>query len=254
MKILALETSSNACSAALLEGNQQKFTCIERFEIAPRQHTQLILPMIDAVLDEAGYDIKQVDVLAFGRGPGAFTGVRVATGVVQAIAYGAALPVAQISSLAAIAQGSYRRHSVINSNQPQDIELKLLVANDARMDEIYFAAYELKNGFMTLTGNEQVLKPQQLDSLLADYIDLNDGWTVVGNGWTVYKEALQAILQQCTIVVNEDNINAESALPHAEDIAFLALRESADKTLVNAEQVSPVYLRDNVAKKPKQPL
>ena len=69
MKILALETSTQACSVALLNGTEQDYSCIERFEIAPRRHTHLILPMIDSVLDEAGYDIKQVDALAFGRGP-----------------------------------------------------------------------------------------------------------------------------------------------------------------------------------------
>lgn len=249
MKILALDTSSNACSAALLEGDQQTFSCIERFEVAPRQHTQLILPMIDLVLAEAGYDIKQIDVLAFGRGPGAFTGVRVATGVVQAIAYGAGLPVAQISSLAAIAQGFYRNRATQNQTA-----MKLLVANDARMDEVYFAAYELKNAFMTLTGKESVVKPEQLTEDILHSLKLDDSWTVVGNGWSVYSEAFQAKLAQCTIVMHDHNINTESALPHARDIAYLALREAANNALVSAEQASPVYLRDNVAKKPKKQL
>ena len=163
MKILAIETSTQACSAALLDGEPQDFSCIERFEIAPRQHTQLILPMIDSVLDEAGYDINQMDAVAFGRGPGAFTGVRVATGVVQAISYGADLPVAQISSLAALAQACY------------DLEKleKVLVANDARMDEIYFGAYELKSGFMSLSGQEQVIKPEQLRHSILDSANIN---------------------------------------------------------------------------------
>lgn len=240
MKILALDTSSNACSAVLLDGTQQDYSCIERFEVAPRKHTQLILPMIDSVLNEAGFDIKQVDALAFGCGPGAFTGVRVATGVVQAIAYGADLQVAPISSLAAIAQG----YSQVNN--------KLLVANDARMDEVYFAAYEMKEGFMTLTNHEQVIKPEQLICELEVAIHLDDSWTMVGNGWSVYREQLSSVFDQCHINVNAGQINDESSFPHARDIAYLALKEVANNNLVSAEQVRPVYLRDNVAKKPKQ--
>ena len=252
MKILALDTSSNACSAVLLEGNQHDFSCIERFEIAPRQHTQLILPMIDSVLNEAGYDIKQIDVLAFGRGPGAFTGVRVATGVIQAIAYGADLPVAQISSLAAIAQGSLSANGFYEQCSEQSN--KRLVANDARMDEIYFAAYEMTDGFMTLTGHEQVLKPELLESVLDDLITLDNSWMTVGNGWSVYTEQLLSIAKQCCSAVDKGEINDNSFYPHAKDIAYLALKEADNKNLVSAEQVSPVYLRDNVAKKPKKQL
>ena len=240
MKILAIETSSKACSAALLDGEPQDFSCIERFEIAPRQHTQLILPMIDSILDEAGYDLKQMDALAFGRGPGAFTGVRVATGVVQAISYGADLPVAQISSLAALAQACY------------DLEKfeKVLVANDARMDEIYFGAYELNSGFMSLSGEEQVIKPEQLrhSILNSANIDLNDQWYASGDGWTVYAEQLEELASQCQKSQGGVSMN----LPRAKNIAFLAMKEVKNDNLVAAEQVSPVYLRDNVAKKAQQ--
>jgi len=243
MKILALDTSSNACSVALLAGNAHDFSCIERFEIAPRQHTQLILPMIDSVLQEADYDIKDIDVLAFGHGPGAFTGVRVATGVVQAISYGADLPVASISSLAALAQG-YSKTSQAN---------KVLVASDARMDEVYFAAYEMQpkgasfgaqQGFMTLTGKECVIKPQQLYSHLAE-LGLDKSWQLTGNGWSVYQEQLQSVSEQCTPLLYSE------PYPEAKYIAFLAFKEIADNSLLNAEQISPVYLRNNVAKKSK---
>ncbi len=248
MKILALDTSTNACSVALIEGSQQDFSCIERFKIAPRQHTQLILPMIDSVLDEAGYDIKQIDSLAFGCGPGAFTGVRVAAGVVQAIAYGADLPVAQISSLAALAQGFYQaRIDNIDLNGPAD---KVLVANDARMDEIYFAAYELDKGFMTLTGTECVIKPEQLYASLKDSIALDDSWQLTGNGWLIYREQLSAVAGQCASLLCSDETMDKLSYPKAKDIAYLAFNEVANNALVRADQVSPVYLRNNVAKKP----
>lgn len=250
MKILALDTSSNACSVALVEGSQQEFSCIERFEMAPRQHTQLILPMIDSVLDEAGYDIKEVDTLAFGRGPGAFTGVRVATGVVQAIAYGADLPVAQISSLAALAQG-FSQAQGCHHDAPRQVN-KVLVANDARMDEIYFAAYEMNKGFMTLTGTEHVIKPEQLGELLNHLLVLDKQWQLTGNGWSVYAEELSPIACQCAAPCYSAEIMEQLSYPNAKDIAYLAFNEIANNLLVSAEQVSPVYLRNNVAKKPQK--
>ncbi len=240
MKILALETSTHACSAALLEGSADRFSCIERFELAPRNHTKLILPMIDSVLDEAGYTIHQIDVLAYGRGPGAFTGVRVATGVVQAIAYGADLPVAQISSLAGIAQGVYRE-----KHQSYSIK-QILVANDARMGEVYFAAYVANEGFMIPVAQEQVIKPEALLALLksGDFCNSRANMAV-GTGWLEYREQLADITAHCSF---KDNYE----FPHAQDIAYLAFKESSAQSLVKSEQVSPVYLRDNVAKKPKQ--
>lgn len=259
MKILALETSTHACSAALINGNQQDYTSITRFEIAPRRHTQLILPMLDSILNQAELDIKQIDVLAFGRGPGAFTGVRVGTGVIQALSYGADIPVAQISSLSAVAQRFYRAQefssqSQINSqinSRSIGKNSKVLVANDARMDEIYFAAYEYSDGFMTLIGEEQVMKPQQLDEFLQQHNILPDEQcTIVGNGWLVYAEQLSEISKQCkTPLFDKDYSIENSAYPYAEDIAFLAFKEIEQENLVAAERVSPVYLRDNIAKK-----
>lgn len=240
MKILALETSTHACSAAFLEGTSENFNSIERFELAPRNHTQLILPMIDAVLDEAGYTIHDMDVLAFGRGPGAFTGVRVATGVVQAISYGADLPVAQISSLAAIAQGVYRQYQQSFNKTVR----RVLVANDARMGEMYFAAYEYQDGFMTLQNQERLIKPESLLELL-DTGDFDKSWTAVGSGWQEFYEQL------ADKVLGFEQLQEDYEYPHAQDIAYLALNEAGSGNLVKAEQVRPVYLRDNVAKKPQ---
>lgn len=250
MKILALDTSSNACSVALLEGSQQDFSCTTRFEIAPRQHTQLILPMIDSVLDSAGYDIKEIDVLAFACGPGAFTGVRVATGVVQAISYGADLPVAAISSLASLAQGFY--HANENKTETVTKRTKVLVASDARMNEVYFAAYELKEKFMTLIDAEYVIKPQDLETKIKNTLILDGSWQRVGNGWSVYADALLPVSRQCA----SQNISESSfetlSYPNAKEVAYLALKECRNNTLLTAEQVRPVYLRNNVAKKSKK--
>ncbi len=239
MKILALETSTHACSAALLEGTADSYSCIERFELAPRNHTQLILPMIDSVLEEAGYGIHDMNVLAYGRGPGAFTGVRVATGVVQAISYGADLPVAQISSLAALAQGVQRQSDSARTSYPH-----ILVANDARMGEMYFAAYELKGGFMSLHTSEQVIKPEALLQLLQNN-SFDEHWIAIGNGWQEYREGLTDFIDKYK------QVNKDFQFPHAQDIAYLAFKEYQSDHLVSAGQVRPVYLRDNVAKKPQ---
>ena len=110
MKLLALDTATEACSAAVwVDG-----AVLERYELAPRRHAALILPMIEAVLAEAGLSPPQLDAIAFGRGPGAFTGVRIAVGIVQGIAFAADLPVIPISTLAALALGAEQELSLIH--------------------------------------------------------------------------------------------------------------------------------------------
>ncbi|MCU7833687.1 MAG: tRNA (adenosine(37)-N6)-threonylcarbamoyltransferase complex dimerization subunit type 1 TsaB [gamma proteobacterium symbiont of Taylorina sp.] len=247
MKILALETSTNACSVALVDGQQQDYSCIERFEIAPRKHTQLILPMIDSVLKEVGLDISQIDTLAFGRGPGAFTGVRIGIGVIQALSYGAGIPVAQISSLAAIAQRAYNQTNI----QTQQQTKKILVASDARMKEIYFSAYEPLHESMMYIGSEVVMKPENLvEFLVQQSIVIDKQCIIVGSGWSEYSQQLSQISVQCSMAMFDDSPSNDNGIyPHAADIAFLAFEEIKNQCLVSAENVTPVYLRNNVAKK-----
>lgn len=222
MNILALETASDACSAALaLDGE-----ILERFKVAPRGHSQLILPMVDELLAEAGISLADVDALAFGRGPGAFTGVRIAVGVAQGIAFAADLPVVPVSTLAALAQGS--EHD------------QVLVAVDARMDEIYYGAYKRNaNGLVELCSQEQVLAPGQL-SLPEPSSALGD-WFGVGSGWASFEDELRA---RCG-----DSLGGwdGQALPHASEIARLGAAGFAAGQAVAAEQALPVYLRDEVA-------
>ena len=142
MKILALDTATEACSAALLSGDGSVY---ERHDIAPRRHAELILPMVDGILTEAGLGLNDLDAIAFGRGPGAFTGVRIAAGVTQGLALGAGLPVIPVSSLAALAQPALGKAAIV------------LPAIDARMGEVYWAAYESdQDGLVTALAGEQV--------------------------------------------------------------------------------------------------
>lgn len=223
MKLLAVETATEACSAALYIDGE----ILERFQLAPRIHTRLILPMIDSLLVEAGISTHELDGLAFGRGPGSFTGVRIATGITQGIALGLELPVAPISTLAAIAQEYFDRQS-------DDL---VFTAMDARMGEIFWGVYR-KNvqGFAELLGQEWVGP--------ADAVDFPELCGAgVGTGWRVYQDILINRLGGCVRHCETDN------LPRAGAIALLASQDFAAGLQVPVEQAMPVYLRDNVAKK-----
>ena len=221
MKLLAIETATEGCSAALSIDGEMR----ERFEIAPRGHTELILPMIDELMAEAGITISQVDAMAFGRGPGAFTGVRIAVGVTQGIAFGADLPVVPVSTLAALAQGAN--------------EDRVLAALDARMDEVYWGAYQRNAaGLMELLGEECVSPPAEVP------LPQDGNWRGAGSGWAAYENVLA---ERCA---NQLDTTADAwdstALPHARDVALLGLAGFDAGQAVSAEQALPVYLRDKV--------
>lgn len=228
MKLLALDTATEACSAALLIDGEVR----ERFEIAPRGHARLLLPMLEDLLAEAGLKPNQLDVIAFGRGPGSFTGVRIATGVVQGIAFAADLPVVPISTLAALARdGLYRSAAT-----------QVFAAIDARMGEIYCAAFRRDaQGEPELVGEEQVIP--------ASAVCVPGGggdWFGIGTGWGEYAP----VLRECfgATLVDFD----ASALPRATHIAQLAAIDFKAGRSVSAEQAMPVYLRNQVAHKPAQ--
>lgn len=223
MKLLAVETATEACSAALyIDG-----AISERFELAARHHTKLILPMIDDLMKEAGLKPLDLDALAFGRGPGSFTGIRIATGVIQGIAFGANLPVVPVSTLAALAQDVFDRHN----------ESVVFAAMDARMEEIFWGVYQRDAlGFANLVGEEMVT-PAALCVV--------PGLTGAGcgSGWGVYKDTLESLLAGRLSFVESE------VLPRATAIARLGVRGFDSGLAVAVEQAMPVYLRDNVAKK-----
>ena len=226
MKILAIETATEACSAALLVDN----VVISRFQVAPREHGNLILPMVDELLTEAGLALTELDALAFGRGPGSFTGVRMATGVIQGLAYAAQLPVAAVSTL----------HALASQADFTDEIKTVFVALDARMGEVYWAEYAVVDNKLLLIGNEQVIAPDKITS------KSDNKALAIGHGWSAYKDILLQQVNGCVEVVCADK------LPNAKEVAYLAKRMVEKGQLVTAENALPVYLRDNVAKK-KQP-
>ncbi|MCD9524915.1 tRNA (adenosine(37)-N6)-threonylcarbamoyltransferase complex dimerization subunit type 1 TsaB [Photobacterium carnosum] len=221
-KILAVDTATENCSVALMIGDD----VISRCEYAPREHTTKILPMIDAVLADAGIKLKQLDALAYGRGPGSFTGVRIGIGIAQGLAFGANLPMIGVSTLAAMAQGSFRLHQADH----------VLTAIDARMGELYWAQYQRKtDGDWLLLGNEQVIAP---DVLLANVQADTNTWLTAGTGWEAYPELLTQL---------PFNAQLGSVLyPDSQDMVYLAKYAFARGEIVTAEVASPIYLRDTV--------
>lgn len=218
MNILAIETSSEACSCALYIDSR----LIEQHEIAPRRHTQLLLSMVDEVLREGGLALSDLDLFAYGRGPGSFTGVRIAACAVQGLALAVQRPVVPVSSLAAAALRGARG------------EAQVIAAFDARLGEVYLGAYRISlQGDVTLVGDEQLAGPQE--------VELPDGepWTGVGAGWSAHHEVLRGRMGPRLIDVDPQ------ALPGAAQIAMLAATRA--QCGVAAAHAIPGYLRRDVA-------
>lgn len=224
MKLLAVETATEACSAALyLDG-----VITERFELAPRHHTKLILPMIDELMRAGGLLASQLDALAFGCGPGSFTGIRIATGVIQGIAFGADLPVVRVSTLAAMAQDFFDRTDNTTA----------FVAMDARMEEIFWGVYQRDvSGFAELVGEEAVIAADLVDCPVVD------SGVGIGSAWGVYADKLINRLTAGQVSHYESDV-----LPRAALIARLGAHGFAQGLAVPVELAMPVYLRDKVAK------
>jgi len=221
MKLLAIDTSTDACSAALLLDDE----LTTRFQIAPRKHADLLLPMLDELLGDAGIALTQLDVLAMGCGPGAFTGLRVAAGVVQGLAYAADLPVARISTLTALAQRGWREFGVD----------KVLCGLDARLQEVYWSACVLtEQGVMVPTDAERVCRPEEVPQPAGGI------WLGLGSAWHSYQTPLSKRLNLYCHHWHGD------CYPEARDIATLGLHAYRDGLTVTADQVLPVYLRNNV--------
>jgi tRNA threonylcarbamoyladenosine biosynthesis protein TsaB len=219
--LVAIETSTENCSAALLHEG----TMFERSEIAPRRHAELILPMIESLLIEAGVSRRDLGAIAVGRGPGAFTGVRLAISVAQGLALGLDVPVLPISSLAALAQDT-----------PTGFDAPILATIDARMGEIYAGAFVRDaHGIVESIAAESVGPASRL------VLPARKKWIVVGTGWDAYRDAISAHLPAPPLFADGQRF------PQARAIAVLAAPQFAAGRGVAPEYALPVYLRDKVA-------
>jgi tRNA threonylcarbamoyladenosine biosynthesis protein TsaB len=237
MKILALDTATENCSAALFING----ALLCREEWLGRGHGQRILSMIAELLAEADVALQALTAIAFGRGPGAFTGVRLAASVTQGLAFGAALPVVAVSDLQALAQRALEEEAEVE---------RVLVCMDARMHEVYCGAFARGcGGRAVAVAAEHVAAPSALQ--------LPSAWQQapavakvkrlgVGSGFAAYPEL------RATYASSLDKIR-EDLWPRAAEIAHLAVAEVKAGRVLAPEAAIPVYLRDDVAQPQRPP-
>jgi tRNA threonylcarbamoyladenosine biosynthesis protein TsaB len=226
-KILALDASTDACSVALYVDGETSYI----FELAAKSHTQRLLPMVDEILRAANCTLQDLDAIAYGRGPGSFTGLRICMGVVQGLAFGANLPVIPISTLQTMAQGFVAENS--------DSALPVLVALDARMEEIYWGLFSADKIPQALSA-EFVMKPAQLGEQEV-VACLHKRFIAIGPGW--HYADLVAIAPE--LVIQDVHPNARYMLPLAID----AYNKGQTQSILDAQ---PVYLRDSVSWQKRQ--
>lgn len=233
MKLLAFETATEACSVAVYVDGEVR----ERFEIAPRRHAELALPWAEQLLAEAGIARSQLDAVALSRGPGAFTGVRLAIALAQGIALALDRPLLPVSTLAVLA-AQVPPPAVLAGEAGCDIGAPhtILATIDARMGEIYTGTFVRQGDGVQATTDEAVVAPTAY-RLPGDAI----GWIGVGTGFAAADGALATSLQD-----RFSRIDAQ-ALPHATDLARLAVQAWQRGEAIAPERVEPAYLRNNVA-------
>ncbi|MGH8679353.1 MAG: tRNA (adenosine(37)-N6)-threonylcarbamoyltransferase complex dimerization subunit type 1 TsaB [Burkholderiales bacterium] len=219
LNLLALETSTDYCSVALLAGD----TIACKQECAGQRHSEIVLPMIDALLNEAALKPVDLDGVAFGAGPGSFTGLRIACGVAQGIAFAHQLPVAPVGTLEALAQAAGGE--------------RVIASLDARMGEIYFAAFQRQERTWQVLVAPSLCRPGDAPALP------DSGWIGCGSGFDRYREALSRRYAGQLAAVRED------LYPHAREIAVLGRERLAAGQGVSAERAAPLYVREKVALK-----
>lgn len=214
MKVLALETANEQCSVSVIDDTQELFF---QLDARAKAQTQTILPMIEQGLNDLGLTVSDLTAIAFSRGPGSFSGVRINAAVTQALAWSNDLPVIPVSTLQALAQAAYRLYGLT----------AVTAVLDARMNEVYVASYQLDaQGIMQAVDEEQLLSYEQGAEAVK--------FTMVGSGANLVQETASEY----------KNVSAT-----AQDIAMIARAAAKTENWVSAELALPVYLRDNAWKK-----
>ena len=226
MNILAIETATDACSCAL----EYSGTIVSRHAVEPRRHTELLLAMIDAVLEEAGAGLGGLDAIAFGRGPGSFTGLRIACSVAQGLGFGAGCPLVAVSTLQVVAAGMYR-----SQETP-----RVLVALDARMGEVYWGGFEWNGVTMAPACDECVVAPN------AVHVPAGGAWAGAGPGWAAHRAVLDERVAD-RLGGPPESVDA-ARLPEAIDMLIPARLAFESGSAVAPEDAAPAYLRRNVAR------
>ncbi|HAT29887.1 MAG TPA: tRNA (adenosine(37)-N6)-threonylcarbamoyltransferase complex dimerization subunit type 1 TsaB [Janthinobacterium sp.] len=216
--ILAIETSSELASCALLRGDVSS----SRDSSGVRTHSQSILPMVQSLLAEAGITLADCDAIAYGSGPGSFTGVRTACGIAQGLAFGAGLPVVPVVTLDAMALACHQRHGAVN----------ILAVLDARMGEVYWAQYHMDGEAMRVVVAPTLSAP-------AAVLPQGEPAAACGNGFSAYGEAFA----ERAFAAAAD----AAIMPHALQIGQLARRAFAAGAGVPAAEAQPLYLRNKIA-------
>lgn len=247
MRLLAIDSATEFCSVALCvdADKGESMQVWSRGEELPRQHSQALLPFVNELLTEAGVSLNELDGIVVSQGPGSFTGVRIGASIAQGLAFSQNLPLVQVSTLAAMAQACSRLHGAT----------QVAAAIDARMGEVYFGTYQLVNGLMVVQGEEMVCPPTH--ARLAAFAPLDEpkvgeanasaeegigthNVATCGTGWEAYPEQLEAALAGVSLQ------HTDVRLPHARDMLTLAVPEFAAGNSINAVDLSPNYLRNEV--------
>ena len=224
LNVLCVDTSTEACSVAVLCATDTNQVISDHFMLAPREHTQEILPRVEEVLQQSGLTLSEIDVVAYGRGPGSFTGVRIGISIAQGLAYGIDKPMVGISTLQAMAQQAYKTEQLTD----------VYAAIDARMGEVYFAHYRLENNLMVLVNEEVVIKPADL---LALKLKVEENAALVGTGWAIYPELVEYF---------KDSAKLDIEFPSSKYMLDQVVNCVKNGETVAPELATPVYLRDKV--------
>ena len=222
MNILALDTSTETCSVALWTHEVLYTECV----LAPKAHAQLILPQVKRLLSEANIALTQLNLITFGQGPGSFTGLRIAASITQGLSYAHNIPVLPISSLRALAQGAFRKQGYS----------KVYAVMDARMQEVYWGGFELRDGIMMCMREEQLNTPESIE------VPEEKGWHMAG-AWGQCDFAILTKRLGCVLEKESSDL-----VPEAQDLVPLARYEYGLGHVFSYEQAVPRYLRNTIVK------
>ena len=223
MNLLAIDTSSNACSVAVQVGDEN----FQKHVVEPREHTKILVPMIERLLQEAGVALSDLDAVVLGNGPGSFIGMRIGASVAQGICHGAGLRIVPVSSLAAIAAEVICEHGAE----------KILVAQDARMHQIYLGRFHADAGRLRQADNEEVICG------IGPLTVPDAGYVAAGAGWNTYPELL---------VQNSHLISATAEVIYPRARYLLQLGDNAKQAgrAIPPDALVPAYIRSKVAERP----